>query len=81
MATDVRIEPGDWYRLIVDVDPESAVYRLDAAAVDRAARPARVRRAGLALGRPSTDTEGICFAAAGAPGASITVDEILITAR
>jgi hypothetical protein len=80
-ATELPIRTGDWYRMIVDVDPESGAYRLDAAAVDRAASPVRVRRAGLALGRPSTDTEGVCFTAAGASGASITIDEVRITAR
>ena len=78
-ATDLRIMPGDWYRLIVDVDPESGTYRLDAEAVDRPA--ARVRREGLALGRPSAATEGICYTASGAAGASVTIDEIRITAR
>jgi hypothetical protein len=80
MATaGLAIRPGDWYRLVVEVDPTGETYGFDAQAVDGGASP--VRQAGLAVGRPSEEMDGLCFTAAGAAGASITVDEIRITTR
>jgi hypothetical protein len=77
VGTDLHITPGDWYRVIVDVDLESRTYGIEARAVESAAR---VRLEGLVLGQPSADVDGVCFAATGAPDASTTVDEVRITA-
>jgi hypothetical protein len=78
-GTDLRIRSGEWYRLVVEVDLDAGTYAVEAGTVDRDA--SRMTRTGLAVGPPLDDADGLCFATAGAADASITIDEIRVTAR
>ena len=79
VETDLALRPGAWYRFVLDIDPGSGTYALEAGALDDAST--LIRRDGLGVGSPIGATAGLCFTAAGAPDASITVDEIRATTR